>query len=214
MPPFGAKSLKKLYLVNRYIGPDCAYSGICAAAASRSTLSRLSAARIRRRRLQRSSTRLSIAESAGDRGAAETGMTAVAAAPATRVPPRTARRLVVSGKVRAVARTVALSIGYSQLLMSAICDSFISMQGEIYMPTSLITSSQIRAARHLANLSQPDVAAATRLSLPTIRRAESRREESVSAGAISANRSALEAAGVEFINGGQPGVRIRKPPDG
>jgi transcriptional regulator with XRE-family HTH domain len=74
----------------------------------------------------------------------------------------------------------------------------------------LITSSQIRAARHLANLSQTDVATATGLSLPTIRRAESEREVSVSADAIEAIRTALEAAGVEFTNGDQPGVRLRK----
>jgi transcriptional regulator with XRE-family HTH domain len=80
------------------------------------------------------------------------------------------------------------------------------------MSRALITSSQIRAARHLANLSQTDVAKATGLSLPTIRRAESEREVSVSTDAIEAIRSALEAAGVEFIaeNGGGAGVRLRK----
>jgi transcriptional regulator with XRE-family HTH domain len=78
------------------------------------------------------------------------------------------------------------------------------------MSRAVITSSQIRAARHLANLSQTDVATATGLSLPTIRRAESERDVSVSTDAIEAIRSALEAAGVEFTNGGQPGVRLRK----
>jgi transcriptional regulator with XRE-family HTH domain len=74
----------------------------------------------------------------------------------------------------------------------------------------LITSSQIRAARHLANLSQSAVAKATGLSLPTIRRAESEREVSVSDDAVAAIRAALEAAGIEFTNGEQPGVRLRK----
>jgi transcriptional regulator with XRE-family HTH domain len=78
------------------------------------------------------------------------------------------------------------------------------------MSRTLMTSSQIRAARHLANLSQTDVAAATGLSLPTIRRAESEREVSVSIAAIAAIIAALEAAGVEFTNGEQPGVRMRK----
>jgi transcriptional regulator with XRE-family HTH domain len=77
------------------------------------------------------------------------------------------------------------------------------------MSIPLITSSQIRAGRHLANLSQPDIAKATGLSLPTIRRAESERKVSVSADAISAIRTALEAAGVEFTNGNQPGVRMK-----
>jgi transcriptional regulator with XRE-family HTH domain len=74
----------------------------------------------------------------------------------------------------------------------------------------MISPPQIRAARHLASLSQTDVAAATGLSLPTIRRAESEREVSVSTDAIQAIRTALEAAGVEFTNGDQPGVRLRK----
>jgi transcriptional regulator with XRE-family HTH domain len=78
------------------------------------------------------------------------------------------------------------------------------------MSIALITSSQIRAARHLANLSQADIAKATGLSLPTIRRAESEREVSVSEGAIEAIQRALEAAGVEFTNGDQPGVKLRK----
>jgi transcriptional regulator with XRE-family HTH domain len=81
------------------------------------------------------------------------------------------------------------------------------------MSIALITSSQIRAARHLANLSQADIARATGLSLPTIRRAESQRDVSVSADAIAAIRTALEAAGVEFIaeNGGGAGMRLKKP---
>lgn len=74
--------------------------------------------------------------------------------------------------------------------------------------------AQIRAGRHLAGLSQADVAAATGLSSPTIKRAESDREVSVSADAIEAICRAIEAAGVEFIpeNGGGAGVRLRKAP--
>jgi hypothetical protein len=59
-------------------------------------------------------------------------------------------------------------------------------------------------------LSQADIAKTTGLSLPTIKRAESERDVSVSGDAISAIRSALESAGVEFTNGEQPGVRLRK----
>jgi transcriptional regulator with XRE-family HTH domain len=62
----------------------------------------------------------------------------------------------------------------------------------------------------LRGLSQADIAKATGLSLPTIKRAESEREVSVSPDAIQAIRAALEAAGVEFTNGEQPGVRMRK----
>jgi len=64
----------------------------------------------------------------------------------------------------------------------------------------------------LLGLSQADVAGATGLSLPTIKRAESDREVSVSPAAIEAIRAALEAAGVIFVqeNGEGPGVRMRK----
>jgi transcriptional regulator with XRE-family HTH domain len=71
----------------------------------------------------------------------------------------------------------------------------------------LVTPSQIRAGRHLANLSQADIAKRTGLSLPTVKRAESEREVSVSGDAIAAIQRALEAAGVEFTNGDRPGVR-------
>jgi hypothetical protein len=50
--------------------------------------------------------------------------------------------------------------------------------------------------------------------LPTIKRVESDREVSVSDEAVAAVRAALEAAGVEFTNGDQPGVRLRKAKPG
>jgi transcriptional regulator with XRE-family HTH domain len=72
----------------------------------------------------------------------------------------------------------------------------------------VFSPAQIRAARQLANLSQADIAKATGLSLPTIKRVESDREVSVSADAQAAVCRALEAAGVEFTNGKRPGVRM------
>lgn len=80
------------------------------------------------------------------------------------------------------------------------------------MSTTLTAAAQIRAGRHLAGISQSEVAEATGLSLPTIKRAESERDVSVSAEAIAAIRSALERAGIEFIaeNGGGAGVRLKK----
>jgi transcriptional regulator with XRE-family HTH domain len=76
----------------------------------------------------------------------------------------------------------------------------------------LCTASQLRAGRHLVSLSQADIANATGLSLPTIKRAESDRDVPVSSDAIAAIRAALEAAGVIFVaeNGEGPGVRLRK----
>ena len=74
------------------------------------------------------------------------------------------------------------------------------------------TAAQIRAARHLVGLSQADIATRTGLSLPTIKRVESDRTVSVSMEAAAAVRTALEAAGVIFVeeNGEGPGVRLRK----
>ncbi len=76
-----------------------------------------------------------------------------------------------------------------------------------------LTSAQIRAARSLIRWTADELAAASALSVATIRRAELK--ESVTA-LTAANdlaiRRALEVAGVEFIdeNGGGAGVRLRK----
>jgi transcriptional regulator with XRE-family HTH domain len=76
----------------------------------------------------------------------------------------------------------------------------------------MITSEQIRAARALLRWEQKDLAGASKVSLPSVKRLETIR------GALAAQertverlRRALEAAGVEFTNGGQPGVRLRGP---
>src|SRR5947207_14921203 len=77
-----------------------------------------------------------------------------------------------------------------------------------------ISSAQLRAARALVRWSALDLAKASKVGVATIRRVE------VMEGGIpvtSANeaalRTALEAAGVEFIdeNSGGAGVRLRKP---
>jgi hypothetical protein len=78
-----------------------------------------------------------------------------------------------------------------------------------------LSSAQIRAARALIRWSAEDLARFSAVGLTTIRRAELTAEEtSLTAPNNSAIRSALESAGVEFIdeNGGGPGVRLRKPP--
>jgi transcriptional regulator with XRE-family HTH domain len=72
---------------------------------------------------------------------------------------------------------------------------------------------QIRAGRALLNWSAQELAAASKVSLATIRRAESVDERSsLTAANADALRRAMEAAGVEFIpeNGGGAGVRMRK----
>ena len=78
----------------------------------------------------------------------------------------------------------------------------------------MLTSEQVRAARALLRWEQRDLAEASGISLPSVKRLETR------PGALAAQertivelRKALERGGVEFIaeNGGGPGVRLRKP---
>jgi transcriptional regulator with XRE-family HTH domain len=74
-----------------------------------------------------------------------------------------------------------------------------------------ITSEQVRAARALLRWEQRDLAEASGVSLPSVKRLETQ------PGLLAAQertivelRKALEKAGVEFIakNGGGPGVRL------
>ena len=74
----------------------------------------------------------------------------------------------------------------------------------------LVTVAQIRAARGLLAWSQSRLASAASLSEPTVKRFETGRGARVSANALAKMVAALEAAGVEFTNGDQPGVRMRK----
>jgi transcriptional regulator with XRE-family HTH domain len=77
-----------------------------------------------------------------------------------------------------------------------------------------LTSEQVRAARALLRWEQRDLAEASGVSLPSVKRLETQ------PGALAAQertilelRKALEKAGIEFIkeNGGGSGVRLRKP---
>ena len=76
-----------------------------------------------------------------------------------------------------------------------------------------LSSGQIRAARAFIRWRAEDLARESAVGVATIRRAElSEHETSLTAPNDLAIRSALEAAGVEFLdeNGGGPGVRLRK----
>jgi predicted transcriptional regulator len=77
----------------------------------------------------------------------------------------------------------------------------------------LVSIRQIKAARALSGMSQVDLAEASGISLPTIKRLESQEGDIGGRPAtVAAIRAALEAAGVDFIaeNGGGAGVRLRK----
>ncbi len=74
---------------------------------------------------------------------------------------------------------------------------------------------QIAAARALVGLTQAELAKKAKISVPTLKRMEA--SDGPAAGLtnnVAAVRAALEAAGVEFTNGDQPGVKLRKAPHG
>lgn len=80
----------------------------------------------------------------------------------------------------------------------------------------MLTAEQIKAARALIDWSQPQLAEASRLSMPTIRRMEGPlgpgRSTAVNVEAV---KRALEGAGVVFLEAGEvkqggPGVRLAK----
>lgn len=77
----------------------------------------------------------------------------------------------------------------------------------------LSTGNQLRAARALADLEQSALAEKARVSVNTIRNMEAAK-----GGLIRGNnqtvvsvQQALESVGIEFLNHGQPGVRLRAP---
>ncbi|MGJ5180173.1 MULTISPECIES: helix-turn-helix transcriptional regulator [unclassified Bradyrhizobium] len=72
-----------------------------------------------------------------------------------------------------------------------------------------MTPDQSRAARGLLDWSQAELATRSNLSESTIRDFEKgRRIPSINN--LAAVRRALEAAGVQFIDGDQPGVRLTR----
>ena len=72
-----------------------------------------------------------------------------------------------------------------------------------------ITPAQCRAARALLDYDQAALASKASLGLSTVVDFE-RERRAVSVKAKDAIRAALEAAGVEFTNGEEPGVKLRK----
>jgi predicted transcriptional regulator len=75
----------------------------------------------------------------------------------------------------------------------------------------VLTSELIRAARALLRWEQRHLAEASAVSLPTIKRLEAKPGILVAHNStVTALRRAFEAAGVEFTNGDQPGVRLRR----
>ena len=81
------------------------------------------------------------------------------------------------------------------------------------MDKARLSGRQIAAARTLVGMTQPELAGQANISVPTLKRMEASTGPAPGmANNLAAIRSALEAAGVEFIpeNGGGAGVRLRK----
>jgi transcriptional regulator with XRE-family HTH domain len=77
------------------------------------------------------------------------------------------------------------------------------------------TVDQLRAARGLLGWSQSELATRAGLSLPTVKRLEGGFGPRVSVDARAKLQKAIEAAGIEFLdgNGGGLGVRFRNAGD-
>lgn len=80
----------------------------------------------------------------------------------------------------------------------------------------LTTGNQLRAARGLVDMDQVTLAKGASVSANTIRSMEARGAQTLVSGlpTIKAVQEILEAAGVEFLNHGRPGVRLREPRGG
>ncbi|MFI5015549.1 MAG: helix-turn-helix domain-containing protein [Hyphomicrobiales bacterium] len=72
-----------------------------------------------------------------------------------------------------------------------------------------MTVGQLRAARGLIGWSQEELAEAAKVGRATIADFEAGKRTPY-ARTLETLRAALEAAGVEFTNGGEPGVKLRK----
>ena len=74
----------------------------------------------------------------------------------------------------------------------------------------LTTGNQLRAARALVDMDQAALAQKAGVHINTIRQMEKRGAEVLTSGldTIQAVMQVLEAEGIEFLNHGQPGVRL------
>ncbi len=75
-----------------------------------------------------------------------------------------------------------------------------------------LTEAHMRAARGLLDWSQGRLAEESGLAASTIKRLENGGIARASLENVEKISSALEGAGIEFFNDGEPGVRLRKRP--
>lgn len=79
----------------------------------------------------------------------------------------------------------------------------------------LTTGNQLRAARSLVEIEQSALAVRVGVSVNTIRNMEASGAQPIAGRSqnVQAVQTALEALGVEFLNHGRPGVRLRGEPE-
>jgi DNA-binding transcriptional regulator YiaG len=105
------------------------------------------------------------------------------------------------------------AVDHSYLSASRLLHTVSASHNEEGCPAmSLVTGAQLRAARALAGVEQEQLAAAAGVGVNTISKLEQHRGEFDGArvGTIRRLQRALEAAGVAFTNGGEPGVKMRR----
>jgi transcriptional regulator with XRE-family HTH domain len=96
------------------------------------------------------------------------------------------------------------------VLLHAKCMIYGESQDNLHeVEMAIITAAQLKAARGLIGLSQTQVAEAAKVGRATIADFEAGKRQPYNQ-TLEDLRAALEANGVEFINGGQPGVRVRE----
>jgi transcriptional regulator with XRE-family HTH domain len=108
----------------------------------------------------------------------------------------------LDGDLALAARMWGCSIGFNVIRFGSYANDTKTVKPKV---TSI---AQIRGARGLLGWSQAELARAAGLSEPTIKRFETKGAK-VSDAAVAKMRAALEADGVEFTNGDQPGVWLR-----
>lgn len=80
----------------------------------------------------------------------------------------------------------------------------------------LTTGNQLKAARALIAMEQKDLAEKAEINVNTVRSMEAAGANPIAGRAQNVQRvqRVLEAEGVQFLNHGQPGVRLAKPSAG
>ena len=77
----------------------------------------------------------------------------------------------------------------------------------------LSTGNQLKAARALAGMDQAAVAEGAGVNVNTIRNMEAKGQGTLTSGmdVVRKVQRVLETAGIEFLNDGRPGVRLKEP---